>query len=151
MMQNMLKYYFPQNLSSGKMSMQQFYFALKAGQIDEAMTYLKDFLSEIPNILNNKEEKHFQTILYVLFTWLGFYTEVEVNTAVGRTDVVIKNPKNIFVLELKVDGSAQEALDQINSKNYLIPYKYDGRTVVKIGVNISSENNVRTITEWKAE
>lgn len=151
MMQNMMKYYFPRNISSGKISMQQFYAALKAGQIDEAFTYLKDFLSDIPNILNNKEEKHFQTILYVMFTWLGFYTEVEVNTAVGRTDVVIKNEKNIFVLELKVDGSADDALAQINSKNYSIPYKYDGREVVKIGVNVSTENNVRTIDKWVVE
>lgn len=151
MMQNMMKYYFPRNISSGKISMQQFYAALKSGQIDEAFTYLKDFLSDIPNILNNKEEKHFQTILYVMFTWLGFYTEVEVNTAVGRTDVVIKNEKNIFVLELKVDGSADDALAQINSKNYSIPYKYDGREVVKIGVNVSTENNVRTIDKWVVE
>ena len=151
MMSNMMKYYFPRSISSGKISMQQFYAALKSGQIDEAFMYLKDFLSDIPNILNNKEEKHFQTILYVMFTWLGFYTEVEVNTAVGRTDVVIKNEKNIFVLELKVDGSADDALAQINSKNYSIPYKYDGREVVKIGVNVSTENNVRTITDWKVE
>ena len=148
MMQNMMSYYFPRNISSGKVSMKQFYFALKSGQIDEAMTYLQDFLSEIPNILNNKEEKHFQTILYVLFTWLGFYTEVEVNTAVGRTDVVIKNAKNIFVIELKVDGTAEQALAQINSKNYAIPYKYDGREIIKIGANISSDNNVRTIENW---
>ena len=151
MMQNMMSYYFPRNISSGKVSMQQFYAALKSGQIDEAMTFLKDFLSEIPNILNNKEEKHFQTILYVMFTWLGFYTETEVSTAVGRTDVVIKNEKNIFVLELKVDGSSADALAQINSKNYAIPYKYDGREIIKIGVNISSENNVRTVTDWAVE
>ncbi|MBQ5550345.1 MAG: PD-(D/E)XK nuclease domain-containing protein, partial [Bacteroidales bacterium] len=141
----------PKNISSGKVSMTDFYFSLKKGQIDEAMEYLKDFLSQIPNILNNKEEKHFQTILYVLFTWLGFYTSTEVNTAIGRMDVVIKNPKNIFVLELKVDSSAQAALDQINSKQYPIAYKHDGREIVKIGINISTENNVRTIKEWKVE
>ncbi|MBQ3657731.1 MAG: AAA family ATPase [Bacteroidales bacterium] len=152
MMQNMIHYYFyPQNLSSGKNYMTDFYFALKEGQIDEAFTFLKDFLITIPNVLNNKEEKHFQTILYVMFTWLGFYTEVEVNTAVGRTDVVIKNAKNIFVLELKVDGTAEQALAQINSKNYAIPYKYDGREIIKIGVNISSDNNVRTIDKWVVE
>ena len=151
MMQNMMYYYFPQNFSSGKVSMKDFYFALRDGRIDDSMTALKDFMSQIPNILNNKEEKHFQTILYVLFTWLGFYTETEVNTATGRMDVVIKNPKNIFVLELKVDGSAQDALDQINSKNYSIPFKYDGREVVKIGVNISSDSGVRTIDKWIVE
>ncbi len=152
MMQNMMRYYYrPQNLSSGKNYMTDFYFSLKDGQIDEAFALLKDYFSTIPNVLNNKEEKHFQTILYVMFTWLGFYTEVEVNTAVGRTDVVIKNAKNIFVLELKVDGTDQDALAQINSKNYTIPYKYDGREVVKIGVNISTENNVRTITDWVVE
>ena len=144
-------YYFPQNFSSGKVSMKDFYFALRDGRIDDSMTALKDFMSQIPNILNNKEEKHFQTILYVLFTWLGFYTETEVNTATGRMDVVIKNPKNIFVLELKVDGSAQDALDQINSKNYSIPFKYDGREVVKIGINISSDSGVRTIDKWIVE
>ncbi|MBQ9214085.1 MAG: AAA family ATPase, partial [Bacteroidales bacterium] len=113
MMQNMMYYYYPQNFSSGKASMKDFYFALRDGRIDESMTALKDFMSQIPNILNNKEEKHFQTILYVMFTWLGFYTETEVNTATGRIDVVIKNAKNIFVLELKVDGSADDALAQI--------------------------------------
>ncbi len=151
MMQNMMYFYYPQNFSSGKASMKDFYFALRDGNIDESMAALKDFMSQIPNILNNKEEKHFQTILYVLFTWLGFYTETEVNTATGRIDVVIKNAKNIFVLELKVDGSADDALAQINSKNYPIAYKYDGREVVKIGVNISSDGDVRTITEWKVE
>jgi uncharacterized protein YjbK len=151
MMQNIMKFYFPQNFSSSKVSMQMFYFALKSGEIDEAMTYLRDYLSEIPNILHNKTEKHFQTILYVMFTWLGFYTETEVCTATGRIDVVIKNQKNIFVLELKVDGSAEDALNQINSKNYPIAYKYDGREVVKIGVNISTVKNVRTITEWRVE
>lgn len=151
MMQNMMSYYFEKDISSSRNSMTDFYFALKEGQIDEAFTYLKDYLSEIPNILNNKNEKHFQTILYVIFTWLGFYTETEVNTAVGRTDVVIKNAKNIYVLELKVDGSAQEALDQINSNNYSIPYKYDGREVVKIGVNITSNKKARTIENWVVE
>lgn len=151
MMQNIMKFYFPQNFSSSKVSMQMFYFALKSGEIDEAMTYLRDYLSEIPNILHNKTEKHFQTILYVMFTWLGFYTETEVCTATGRIDVVIKNQKNIFVLELKVDGSAEDALNQINSKNYPIAYKYDGREVIKIGVNISTVKNVRTITEWRVE
>lgn len=151
MMQNMMSYYFEKDISSSRNSMTDFYFALKEGNIDEAFTYLKDYLSEIPNILNNKNEKHFQTILYVIFTWLGFYTETEVNTAVGRTDVVIKNAKNIYVLELKVDGSAQEALDQINSNNYSIPYKYDGREVVKIGVNITSNKKARTIDNWVVE
>ena len=65
--------------------------------------------------------------------------------------MVIKNEKNIFVLELKVDGSSADALAQINSKNYAIPYKYDGREIIKIGVNISSENNVRTVTDWAVE
>ena len=151
MMENMMTYYFPQNISSGKVSMIDFYGSLKRGQVDEAMEYLRDFLSEIPNILNNKEEKHFQTILYVMFTWIGFYTETEVCTAVGRMDVVIKNPKQIFVIELKVDDSAQNALNQINSKNYPIAYKHDGREIIKIGINIATVNNVRTVESWAVE
>lgn len=69
--------------------------------------------------------------------------------AIGRADVVIKMTDAIYVLEFKVDGTPEEALVQINSKQYAIPYEIDYRKVVKVGVNFDSAT--RTIGEWKIE
>lgn len=133
----------------GKLYMQKFYFALKAGKTDEAFELLKEFFLQIPNVLNNKNEKHFQTVIYVLFRWLGFYTQSEVNTSKGRLDCILFAPKQIFIIEFKVDESAEKALAQINEKGYADPYRADGRSIVKIGVNFSSKE--RTIEGWKVE
>ena len=133
----------------GKLNMQKFYFALKSGKIDDAFMLLKEFFRQIPNVLNNKNEKHFQTVIYVLFRWLGFYTQVEVNTSKGRLDCILFAPQQIFIIEFKVDESAEVALAQINEKGYADPFCNDGRPVVKIGVNFSSEE--RTIEGWKVE
>jgi hypothetical protein len=133
----------------GKNYMCDFYFALKAGDINEAFELLRGFFSQIPNVLNNKNEKHFQTVIYVLFRWLGFYTQVEVNTSKGRLDCILFAPQQIFIIEFKVDESAEIALSQINEKGYADPYLNDGRPIVKIGVNFSSEE--RTIEGWKVE
>ena len=133
----------------GKINMQRFYFALKEGKIDEAFELLKEFFVQIPNVLNNKNEKHFQTVIYVLFRWLGFYTQVEVNTSEGRLDCILFSPKYLFIIEFKVDESAEKALAQINEKGYADPYKNDSLPIVKIGVNFSSEE--RTIEAWKVE
>ena len=135
--------------TDGKNYMCDFYFALKAGKIDEAFELLKEFFVQIPNVLNNKNEKHFQTVIYVLFRWLGFYTQSEVNTSKGRLDCILFAPKQIFIIEFKVDESAEKALAQINEKGYAEPYRTDGRPIVKIGVNFSSEE--RTIEGWKVE
>ena len=133
----------------GKINMQKFYFALKAGRIDDAFELLKEFFLQIPNVLNNKNEKHFQTVIYVLFRWLGFYTQSEVNTSKGRLDCILFAPKQIFIIEFKVDESAEKALSQINEKGYADPYHTDGRPIIKIGVNFSSEE--RTIEGWIVE
>jgi hypothetical protein len=133
----------------GKLNMQKFYFALKSGKIDDAFMLLKEFFRQIPNVLNNKNEKHFQTVIYVLFRWLGFYTQVEVNTSKGRLDCILFAPQQIFIIEFKVDESAEVALAQINEKGYADPFCNDGRPVVKIGVNFSSEE--RTIEDWMVE
>jgi len=129
--------------------MRHFYFAIKHGNIDEGFEILKDFFYQIPNMLNNKNEKHYQTVIYVLFTWLGFYNKVEVNTAKGRIDCVLFTDKDIFIIEFKVDESAQIALDQINNMNYASKYQNDGRKIIKVGVNLSSKD--RTISNWQVE
>lgn len=80
---------------------------------------------------------------------MGQYIDVEVDTAIGRADAVVKLQNNIYVFEFKVDGTPEEALAQINSKQYAIPYQPGNRKVIKVGVNFDSAT--RTIGAWKVE
>ena len=80
---------------------------------------------------------------------MGFYAEVERNTSDGRMDAVVKTPNFIYVFEFKLDTPAQEALDQINSKDYVLPFSVDGRKLYKVGVSFSSET--RKVNEWVKE
>lgn len=78
---------------------------------------------------------------------MGQYIDAEVKSAIGRADVVVKLQEMIYVFEFKVDRTPEEALEQINSKGYAIPYHADHRKVIKIGVNFDSAT--RTIGDWK--
>lgn len=120
---------------------------LMRGDIESCLERTRSFFASIPNDLENKTEKHYQTIFYLLFRLMGQYVDVEVNTAIGRADAVVKLPDTIYVFEFKFDGTPDEALAQIDSKHYALPYQADGRRIVKAGVNFDSAT--RTIGEWK--
>ena len=120
---------------------------LRKNDLDSCMKRITAFFASIPYCLNNKEEKHYHTIFYLLFSMAGLYIESEVRSAVGRADAVLKTATHIYVFELKLDGSADEALKQIDSKGYLVPYTCDGRKLVKVGINFDSAT--RTVSEWK--
>lgn len=78
---------------------------------------------------------------------MGAYILVEEDSAIGRADAVLYMPDTIYVMELKFDKTAEEALQQIDDKGYLIPYSADGKRMVKVGINYNSQK--RTIGEWK--
>ena len=80
---------------------------------------------------------------------LNVYVRTQVKVAGGRVDIVVLMPDTTYVLELKVDGTAQEALAQIHSKSYALPYQTDGRRVVKAGISFSSDT--RTVGDWVIE
>ena len=120
---------------------------LRKGDIESCLERTRSFFASIPHDLENKTEKHYQTIFYLLFRLMGQYVDVEVQSAIGRADVVLKLSDAIYVFEFKFDGTPEEALAQIESKNYAIPFQSDGRRIVKIGVNFDSAT--RTIGEWK--
>lgn len=119
------------------------------GDIESCLERTKSFFASIPNDLENKLEKHYQTIFYLLFRLMGQYIDTEVKSATGRADVVMKTAQAIYVFEFKINGTAAEALAQINSKGYAIPYTPDTRPVVKIGVNF--DITTRTLAEWAIE
>lgn len=122
---------------------------LRKGDIESCLERTRSFFASIPNDLENKTEKHYQTIFYLLFRLMGQYVDTEVKSAMGRADAVVKLSDAIYIFEFKFDGTPEEALEQINSKQYAIPYQSDGRRIIKVGVNFDSAT--RTIGEWRVE
>ncbi len=121
--------------------------AVYRGDIEEALEHMRTYMATIPYDLENHTEKHYQTIFYLMFSFLNIYIRTEVKSAIGRADAVMHMPDTIYVFELKVDKSADEALAQIDSKGYMLPYRANGKRLVKVGISFDSKQ--RTIAEWK--
>jgi len=123
--------------------------AMRADNIDAAMEALKVYLAGFPYDIHHNSEAFFQAILYTIFNMLNFTIRAEARTARGRVDLLVSTKTTIFVMELKIDQSAEKALEQIDAKDYILPYKHDGRRIFKVGINFSTEK--RTVDEWKYE
>ncbi len=119
---------------------------IRSGDIERALQAMRAYLKGVPYDLGSRSEKGFQTKFYLIFDLLGVQIETEFKTATGRVDAVVGTPQAIYVMEFKYDRSAQAALEQINAKDYAVPFGADGRKVVKVGVNFSAAE--QTIDEW---
>ena len=128
-------------------------FALKRGQLDEFRKMLTSFLAGIPYTMRRKEneperERYFQYTFYLLLRLMSVYTVlVEKEQSEGRVDCIVETPQYVYIFEFKLDGTATEALQQIEEKGYAREYEADARQVVKVGVNFSSKTG--TIEEWE--
>ena len=125
----------------------QFVKELEAGDAEAFLIRLRSFFAGIPYELNDKTERHYQMIFYLVFRLLGQYIDVEERSGKGRADAVVKTASHIYVFEFKLDGSVDDALRQIDEKGYLIPYTVDGRKLIKVGVSFDSKE--RNIGVWK--
>ena len=85
-------------------------------------------------------------MLFIVCKLLGFYVQVEYHTSRGRIDLVMQTRQYIYVMEFKLEGTAEEALRQMEDKQYARPFEADGRKVFKVGVNFSNE--ARNIEKW---
>ncbi len=129
--------------------------AFRRGDVAGAMQLLQSMLASIPfmkgdkNILADaqKTEAHYHIIFYFFFRMLHNEVYAEVRNAAGATDVVIKTPKYIYVVEIKIDSTPETALKQIEEKGYATPYLSDSRELIKLGVNFSTAT--RTLSDWK--
>ena len=119
---------------------------VKAGDIDDFMERLQSFLADCPYELARDIELHYQNVLFIVFRLAGLYTKVEYHTSRGRIDLVLQTDSYVYVMEFKLDGSAEDAIRQIEEKQYALPFAKDGRKVYSIGVNFSSE--IRNIERW---
>jgi hypothetical protein len=122
---------------------------VRKGKPEEFLQLLQSMFDDNDYRIAGKKELYFQNAMYVIFKIMGFYTEVERTTSRGRIDVLIKTKDYIYVIELKLDGTVEEALRQIEEKGYAKPFAKDPRKLYKIGVNFSSET--RGIEDWKIE
>ena len=116
------------------------------GDTDAFMRRLQSFFADTPYELARDLEVHYQNVLFIVFKLLGFYVQVEYHTSQGRIDLVLQTPQYIYVMEFKLDGTAEEALQQIEEKQYALPFASDARKLYKVGVNFN--NAVRNIEKW---
>ena len=132
----------------------KFWRALKQDDINLALEEMQAYLAGLPYIEGFKKklaevsnvEGFYEWTFYLVFSMLNVYVKTQVKCARGRIDMVVHMPDTIYVFELKVDGSAQQALEQIDDKGYAIQYQTEGRKVVKAGVSFSSES--KTVDNW---
>lgn len=145
----LIPHYTAKREASGLFEIQNFVREVESGDIDGFFTRLRSFFADTTYELVRQQELHYSNVLYIVFKLLGFYTQVEYKTSNGRIDLVLQTPDYIYVMEFKLSGTAQEALQQINDKGYATPFASDPRKLYKIGINFSTET--RTIDEWVVE
>lgn len=119
---------------------------LDAEDMDGFLRELQVLFAGVPYDLATRNEAHYQDVLYTVGMLLGAYTQAEVKTSQGRIDMLLGTRNRLYVMEFKLDGSAAQAMRQIEENRYLLPYAHDGRTLVKVGVNFSSRT--RNIDSW---
>ena len=146
-MKTLLPTYMPVRERKTEFDIKKFVKEVRGGDAEGFMSRLQTFFDAADYHVAGRAEVYFQNTLFVFFRLMGFYTEVEHSTSRGRVDIILKTQDYIYIIECKRDGSASDALKQIEDKGYAKPFAKDSRKIFKIGVNFASET--RTITEWK--
>jgi hypothetical protein len=119
---------------------------IRSGKVDDFLKRLSSLFADTPYELVKDLENHYQNVLFIVTKLMGFYVKAEYHTSDGRIDLVLQTKDYIYVMEFKLDGTAEEALAQINDKNYVLPFAVDSRKLVKVGVNFST--STRNIDSW---
>lgn len=122
---------------------------VESGNPERFMQRMKAFFADTSYQVVGDAELYFQNAMYLVFKIMGFYTQVERPTSDGRIDAIIQTPDYIYIIECKLDRTAEEALRQINDSNYAAPFAMDKRRIYKIGVNFSSQT--RGVEQWVIE
>ena len=145
----LLPYYANVNKVESPFEMLKFVREVEAGDYESFFRRLQSFFSDIPYELARELELHYQNVLYIVCKLVGFYVKAEYHTSEGRVDMVLQTDKFIYIMEFKLNGTAEEALQQIEDKHYARPFATDSRKLFKIGVNFSAET--RNIEKWLVE
>ena len=152
LLHSLIPYYVSKENTKASSALGSMWLALMHDDLDGMLRIARSFFASIPyqeGTLKDMKtsEGHYTAMLYVMFSLFSNFCYSQVRTAEGRMDILLKTPTTVYIMELKMDGSVDDALTQIDDKGYLIPYESDGRRLVKVGINFSSKE--RTIKEWK--
>lgn len=145
-MKYLLPYYTPYSEVEAPFQIAQFVRELEAGETEKFLRRLRSFFADTPYELVKDLENHYQNVLFILTKLLGYYVQAEYHTSEGRIDMVLKTKEIVYVFEFKLDGTAEEALKQIETNSYAIPFEVEDKRLVKIGLNFSSAT--RNIERW---
>lgn len=143
----LIPYYTTLKSDQGQFFVANFVKELRTGQVEAFMKRLESLFANGDYQVMGKAELYFQNVVWIIFKMIGFYTEVERHTSDGRMDMFIKTSDFIYILEFKLDKSAEEALQQIEDKQYAKPFEHDPRTLYEIGINFST--STKRIDGWK--
>ena len=147
--QFLVPYYTSMNNVESPFEIQKFVREIRSGDYNSFFQRLQSFFADTTYEIIREQELHYENVLFIIFKLVGFYVKVEYHTSRGRIDLVLQTDKFIYIMEFKLNGTAEEALQQINDKHYALPFETDGRRLFKIGVNFSAET--RNIEKWMVE
>ena len=150
----LLPYYATETVSQNDTFLMAFSDALEDGDLEQALTLMKAFLSSVPYNAERQDENHYKTLFYLIARLCTpFVVKTEEASAAGRSDMVVETERAVYVFEFKLDGTVDEALEQIDGKGYLIPYLgrtgADGKPKTLYKVGVSFDGATRTLGGWK--
>ena len=145
----LLPHYIGMNTVKGTTTIAKMSALIRRNNIDGALEMLKAYLSTIPYCDNTDYEGHYQQMMYVIFSILDNYVDVEVRTSLGRVDMVLRTATHLYLFELKLGKSADAAMRQIDLKEYSKRFALSGLPVVKVVINFDVEKH--TLADWKVE
>lgn len=146
---SMLPYYLAAKSAMCNTTVAKMSSLINKGNMDGALQLLKTFWETVPYCDNTDYEGHYQQTMYIIFALLtNFRILVEQHTFRGRTDITMETKDTIYVIELKFNKSAQEALDQINNKHYADAFALRGKTMEKIGMNFMIDEDKTIVLDW---
>ena len=149
LMLSLLPGYVNQPLGPGRSAITEMYRALLKHDMDGALQVLQKYLRTIPYTANTAYEGHYQQVLYIIFNLMGLYCDVEVHSSDGRINLVMKTKDELYLIELKMNKTAAEAIHQIDLKDYASRFALCDYPVIKVGINFDSEK--RTLSDWQIE
>ena len=149
LMESLLPEYVAVDSYKGVTTVAQMFSSLYHDDLDGMLRLLQTYLLTVPQCDNTNYEGHYQQLLYVIFSLLGRYVDVEVRTSSGRVDMVMNSGKALYLFELKLNKSASDAMRQINLKDYPSRFALCGLPVVKVGINFDIDRH--TIDDWQIE
>lgn len=145
----LLPYYANVDKIESPFQISKFVHEVEQGDYDAFFRRLQSFFADTPYELVRDLELHYQNVLFIVFKLIGFYVKAEYHTLEGRIDLILQTDQFVYIMEFKLDGTAEEAIKQINDKHYAQAFNADKRKLYKIGINFS--NKTRNIERWIVE